>query len=94
LVAGLTGTAIRSSFLNPLSRPGVKWTDWANITVVLKESDQLGFTRQEQIDKAVEELTSDILEATVVSTPKGRQLGDPYPLYRPIFRIKYARRTR
>jgi hypothetical protein len=59
LVAWLTGTAIRSSFINPPNRPGCKWTDWANIRLILKDSDQLGVTRQEPIDKAVEELASD-----------------------------------
>jgi hypothetical protein len=33
------------------------------------DSDQQGFTRQEPIDKAVEEVASDILEATAVSIP-------------------------
>jgi len=35
----------------------------------LKDSNQLVVTREEPIDKVVEELASDILEVTAVSTP-------------------------
>jgi hypothetical protein len=63
--------------------------DWlGNIRVVLKDSDRLRFTRQELIGKVMEELTSDILETTAVSTPQELTAWRPVSLIPPYFQDK------
>jgi hypothetical protein len=54
----------------------------------LKDSDQLGFTRQEPIDKVVEKLASDILEATAISTPQVSTSCLPVPPIPSYFQAK------